>query len=374
MHRMVALGGALADAGEIALGCWGGPEARMSLRALALGLTAAGGRALCHDLETPAQAAWLARDQQLVSLFAKQEGEGTKLYCFGTDGLAKPLPEPGETGEKEQVRAGETVHLHLTTADYAADAVRQSRLYRRGLRALKVAVPGDDPAERSLRQALSLLGCTVVRDWSRGIPAFGVEQGGFCLTAQDERGVLLETEQLLPLVCLIEMENGGGRVAVPDDAGAAVDLVAAGLGGSVLRPGRDGARARELYASLPWMRDGVFAAVRICQRMLTTGESLESLISKTPRFGTRRREVLLETESDLVIKALARERGREPVGGGLHFRSGGSWVHLTPAGRRRALQVAAEGPDMEAAAELCDFYVKLCGQTDKRLQGRPVEN
>ena len=86
------------------------------------------------------------------------------------------------------------------------------------------------------------------------------------------------------------MEDGGGRVAVPDGASAAVDLVAAGFHGTALRLGRDGEQALSLYAALPWLRDAAFAAARICSRMGSSGEKLEALMSKTPRFSSWKRE------------------------------------------------------------------------------------
>lgn len=51
----------------------------------------------------------------------------------------------------------------------------------------------------------------------------------------------------MALTALIEMENGGGKLAVPSGATAAVDLVAAGYSAQVLRLERDGQKARELY-------------------------------------------------------------------------------------------------------------------------------
>ena len=159
------------------------------------------------------------------------------------------------------------------------------------MRSITVAVPGSAPADRAIRQALSSLGCTVLDRWRKGVPAFSGLHGGLYLSAQDESGTLLDPGQLLTLVCLIEMEDGGGRVAVPDGASAAVDLVAAGFHGTALRLGRDGEQALSLYAALPWLRDAAFAAARICSRMGSSGEKLEALMSKTPRFSSWKREV-----------------------------------------------------------------------------------
>ena len=170
------------------------------------------------------------------------------------------------------------------------------------------------------------------------------------------------------MTALIEMENGGGKLAVPSGATAAVDLVAAGYSAQVLRLERDGQKARELYRALPWLRDAAFAAARIAARMGVTGEKLEGLAARTPRFSAWKREVPLQSGRGQVMQALLRETGSRPDGGeGLRVRRGGGWVYLKPMVRRPALRVLAEGPDMETAAELCDFFAGEAARLDQKL-------
>ena len=178
---------------------------------------------------------------------------------------------------------------------------------------------------------------------------------------------MIDSGQLLTLAALIEMENGAGKVAVPPGASAAVELVAAGYGGTVLRLDRDGDQARELYAAQPWLRQAPAAAVRICSRMAVSGQKLEALIAKTPRFSSWRREVPISSDRGRVMQALARESARTPAGEGLRLRTGSGWVYLTPMARRSALRVIAEGPDLELAAELCDFYANRAAEVDRAI-------
>ena len=162
------------------------------------------------------------------------------------------------------------------------------------------------------------------------------------------------------------MEDGGGRVAVPDGASAAVDLVAAGFHGTALRLGRDGEQALSLYAALPWLRDAAFAAARICSRMGSSGEKLEALMSKTPRFSSWKREVPLHGNRGLLMQTLA--EGKAAAGGeGVRIHTGNGWVYLVPLARRSALRVVGEGPDLEIAAELCDFYAGRVAQLDRAI-------
>ena len=68
------------------------------------------------------------------------------------------------------------------------------------------------------------------------------------------------------------------------------------------------------------------------------------------------------------MQALLRETGSRPDGGeGLRVRRGGGWVYLKPMARRPALRVLAEGPDMETAAELCDFFAGEAARRDQKL-------
>ena len=118
---------------------------------------------------------------------------------------------------------------------------------------------------------------------------------------------------------------------------------------------------------MPWLREAASAAVRICSRMEVAGQKLETLISKTPRFSAWTREVPLSSDRGQVMQTLAREQPRASQGEGLRLHVGGGWVYLVPLARRPALRVMAEGPDLEIAAELCDFYAGRAAQADRAI-------
>ena len=115
------------------------------------------------------------------------------------------------------------------------------------------------------------------------------------------------------------------------------------------------------------MREGPAAAVRICSRMGVSGQRLESLVAKTPRFSAWRREVPLTSDQGQVMRELAREQTARVAGDGIRVRSGGGWVYLRPAARRAALRIQAEGPDLELAAELCDRYADWTAELDRKI-------
>lgn len=348
----------------------------MLLRSVASGVTAGGGTALYHDMQCAAQAAWVGESYQLpVSLFVEQNGEQIYLRLFDSWGL--PLGRGRERklehallqGEGDYVSAGSVgscERIPVGVGDYARDASRRTSMRRGGVRSVRVAVPGTTPADRAVRLVLEELGCQVTDQWRKGIPEFGAGHGGMRLSARDESGTILSAQQLLAMVALVELENGGGRLAVPDDASAAVELIAAGFGKTVLRLGKGGEEARRLYRTLPWLRDAAFAAARLCARMALTGERLEQLAAKTPCFSSWKREISLSRDRGEIMRELAAQAGRDALAGeGLRLRSRGGWVYVVPLARRSAVKIVAEGPDLELAAELCDFYAGQVSKLDR---------
>lgn len=383
-ESLVALGSALGAAGRVGLGCSDRPGARMLARAAAAGVAAAGGQPLTHGLECPVQGAWLAREQELpVSLFVEEE-DGGQVYLHMFDELGLPLERErqrrlehtlarGDFFRARGDQVGRLERLEVAPEQVGRSVAGQAALGRRALLRVCAAVGTDTAENRAVREALLALGCQVEDQWRPGIPAFSASHGGFRLTARDERGTLLDSGQLLTLAVLIEMENGRGKAAVPQQATAAVELVAAGYSGTILRLGRDGEEARRLHGEQPWLWSAPSAAARICARMATAGQSLENLISKTPRFSSWKREVPLSANRGAVMEALARERGCTPQGDGLRLRSGEGWVYLAPLARRSALRVVAEGPDLELAAELCDFYAHQAARLDRQMVQRDAQ-
>jgi len=378
-ENLVALGSLLGEEGRAAVGWNGGPGAEMLAQAALSGVTAAGGVGLTHRMQCAAQAAWLAERKEIpVSLFIEQVGERMFLHFFGADGLPlggakeRALEHALAQGEFRRAgaeRVGRIVRMDTGPSAYATDAVRRAVFSPLPVRRMTAAVPGDTPADQAVRRVLTLMGWSVEHRWSPGIPAFAGGHGGFELEARDEAGALLDPGQMLALTALIEMENGAGKLAVPSGATAAVDLVAAGFNAQALRLERDGQEAREIYRALPWLRDAAFAAARIAARMGVTGEKLESLAARTPRFCAWKREVPLHGSRGQVMQALLRETGCKPDGSeGVRVRRGGGWVYLTPMARRPALRVLAEGPDLETAAELCDFFAVQAAKLDQNLR------
>jgi len=377
---LMRLGAVLAPEGPVGLGCSNTPAARMLARAAAVGVAAAGGGAVTHAMECPVQGAWAAgRHGWPVSLFVEEAEEAFYLHLFDRQGLHLDRERERELEQSiskiplDWVQArmvGELRRSTLSLRQWAVETAAAAALGHPSLQRVALAAEGDDPEQQAVREALLALGCHVEERWRPGIPAFQADRGGFRLRARDEQGALLEPGQVLTIAALVEMENGGGRVAVPASASAAVDVVAAGYNGTVLRLDRDGQAARDLYAALPWLWSAPAAAVRICSRMAVSGQRLETLAGKIPRFHLWQREVPLETDRSQILERLAREQGNLPRGEGLRLRHGGGWIWIAPA-RRAFIRVMAEDEDMETAAELCDFYAGRILDLDRERERKP---
>ena len=355
---LVDLGAVLGQKGEVGLGWQGGPGAELLGRAAACGVTAAGGTVAAGDALTPAGCAWLGRRHGLpVSLFVSQDGEDASLWLRGPDGLPLDRAEArklegallrGETVRVPAHRIGSPRTLTGAGRDYPADAARRSRLSETPMKPVAVAVDRGEENE-PLALALTLLGCQVERGPRRGWPLFALEKGGFALAIWDEEGKALPPDRLLCLLTKIEIERGRGEAALPAWAPVSCET----LGGRVLRLGRDGKAALDLWRELPWLWDGTFAACRLCARLGLTGESLSDLIAALPPFQTVRGEVPLRSGRGKVMEAALGQGETQRLGEGVRRKVGEGWVYLVPMSSRQALRVIAEAADMETAQELC---------------------
>ena len=286
MEKLAQLGFVLARRGRVGLAWTPDGAGEELVRVCAGGVMAAGGRAeLFPNLNSPVEGSWAARRWGLPALlFFDTEGP-PRLHLF--DRLGLPFAPDALSRLKEALskpsgggaEGGTWTVRHIPEGLWAGETARQLSLRGNGppWRRRQAAVPGDRGADRDLAKVLSALGWQVETRWRPGLPAFFAARGGFRLIAQDETGTPIPPERLLALVALIEMENGGGVIALPACRSAGAALAAAGCGGQVLTLERDGERARRLYAARPWLWSAPAAAGRICARMAASGERLSTL-------------------------------------------------------------------------------------------------
>ncbi len=358
--------GAAAAGIDRRVGCaWqGGDAARILADAFACGVCAAGGCAVRPDCSFEAQAAFAAQRYHLpVTVFFRQNGGEPEAMFFGEDGrvlnrqaeraLERAAEEPPELTDAAKV--GSATELSGVTEGYLSAASRPG-----ACEGFSAAVTGDGAENRALKAALAASGVKLVPAGTAA-GSLGILPGGFGLTAQLPDGRQIGPERMLLAAALTELEAGTGHIAVPYTAPAALEDMAAALGGRVLRLGRDGKEAEEMSLRQPFLYDAVFGAVQICCYLTNRGLRLAELVAKTPEYSAFRRVVPLEADRAAVMRALTgyfSESASEIIGG-LRIFAGEGRVTLSPLRERSAIAIQAEGKSSRAARELCGDFDRL---------------
>ncbi len=186
---------------------------------------------------------------------------------------------------------------------------------------------------------------------------FRISRDGKTLSAE-QGGITAEHHSLLALCCLDEMRKGRD-VAVPYDAPQFLDSLAEACGRKVLRylstpADSSDFRARQLAAKQPFVRDGLFLAVKILAIMKEKNCGLSDLLSELPQKFILKRNVRISFSPSYLI-SLAGENSlgvRNDFEGIKIIRDEGR-VLIIPERGGESVRILAESNSMEAAEELC---------------------
>jgi len=352
-----------------------GEYVRVCAESFAAGACSGGADVLRTDAAFPAEAAFAASLHGVpLSVFIRREGEANELWFFGERGGELPRSaerklENSEGAPRLPSFCGGTARVYGTRSAYISAAVSCAVFPgRREGESPAIAVRGRGEEARTLRAALSELGCAVL-DRRSGVPEFSVSEGGFSISAADEDGKYISPEKLTALLVLLEFESGSGdkRAAAPFLAPAVLDEIARARGAQLLRLGRDGQQARQLYERQPWLRHAVFAAARIAGAMAHRGKSLKALCRALPEFYTACREVALYSPQPRVMGSIS-EKTNGPAADFSHgvtlFPPAGR-VNIAPSAAGRSLFIRCEASSPEMAEELCADCEKLVRRADR---------
>ena len=365
-EQCFAIGAASAEFGKVGISACGGEAETVTADAMSCGVRSAGAEAVRLDCAFPSCAAFTARSLSLkICIFVRRSGANTELMFFGEDGMCLDRSrqrkiEAAADGEfkramgfgvgcKSSVSGTEIAYLSA-----AASSVKLSPSMPR------VRVKGSGEASRALRRALAGAGCTI-EERGMALPVFELTDGGFGLTLRDEEGRFYGQERALVLTALAEFEHGSGTVAVPYGAPGALDILASSLGTRVLRIGRDGEEAEALYRSQIFMRDGIFAALKLCAAMGKTGERLADMAARTPEFSVTEHTVTVACgrakAMRLLVNACSEMAG--DIFEGLRIDTGRGIVGIRPGASPKSLIISGEAAREETAEELCaDFILR----------------
>ena len=349
----IALGTACAAWGRVGIGWGGGKAARLMASAMGCGVNAAGGDLIEFDSCFEACVSFAGVHFGLpITVFVLQKNDNLSICFYGENGdkitrdqerkIEAALSGDNLRGNEQNI--GSSTQIAGVINTYVASAARFSRRHNCKDIQFSVSASGNGAENRALRSALSLSGFKLIEK-QREVPSFEVLDGGVYVKAVDEHGMQIDPEQMLVMLALLEFENGTDEIGVSYSAPAILENIAKQFGAKVLRIGRDGKDAENLFSNQTYLHDGIFAAIRLCTRLADSGETLHSLSQRTPKFSSVARNVFLTKGRAAVMRELAAscaEMSTELVAG-LRVDTGHGWVHISPSHDQAALVIRSEG-------------------------------
>ncbi len=365
---LMAYGGILGAQGRTGAAWCGGEAARLLADAFGCGATGAGAEFYQIDCGFEAELASMARQFGIDgAVFIRQERGRITLSFFGADGL-KLRPElqrkleTAGTGEYPRTNSSAVGGVYKMTGSeraYISDILRM--LTERGIKlpltGTYASVKGTGAENRTLRRVLEAMGVSISD--VRG-PVFTICQGGENFTIAG--GVLgdIAAEKSAVIAAAAAMELGERSVAIPFDAAAAAEEMAAARGIVLLRQGRDQG-AEKLMGSQRFMLDGILAVSLIMGTMHERDTTLEQLAGMVPEFVTQERVVDVAFSRARAMRMLSETKSEmsSEFGRGLGIDTSRGRARVSPSADGRAIIIRGEAKDQETAEELCGDIEKL---------------
>lgn len=368
-----AIGSACAElpgVNRAALGCSGGADTQSLMQSMLGGMTSAGIQVLIHDVPFAAGAAAMPNLLGVPLSVFLDSGDELSIRMYAGDG--RPIPHAWQRRLEGAVARGEYRRVPSISAGRMQPILGGTTLYAaavacpKSARKLKAAVHGHHPAASALMEALRISG------FDLPVPpalcydglTLSISRDGFYLTVADG-SCRLSCQESASIVLLTAMlETPGMTLALPEDAPEAYEQMAIQNGASVIRLGRDGRRAAELYAAQPFTHDAIGGAVMLISFLESSGTTIQALKPLIPSFGTHVMELDSPCEKSDLMRMLAEKMKPEEsdVRGGMTFRQNGGTIRVTPSAKRSALKILAEGFSEEIAREIAVDFAERAGR------------
>lgn len=204
-----------------------------------------------------------------------------------------------------------------------------------------------------------------------GDTVFEISSDGTRLTAVAD-GIGYDSDKLLAVACFDEMSKGRD-VAVPYDSPDFLRILADKTGRKVYRylstpaDGADSA-ARRLAAKQPFVRDGLFLAIKLLSIMRERNCGLSDLVSELPEKYIVKKILNLNFSPSYLV-SITGETVTESknTGEGIKIIRDDGRLLVIPERDGRSIRVLAEADTMEAAQEICADFEEVINSANDNI-------
>lgn len=371
--RLGAAAGSVKECRKVAVGDSGTAASRVMRLALTAGLAETGAAVWNFGECFEAQLNYLVNVCGLdAGLFA----------CAGDEKYVSFCAEGGLTatrGIERQIEAAAAKCEFREVSDSQikepANMEEMKRLYTQGL---------AEQAPDGLKGTAALFECEnekIRNIASACVSKLGAEQGSEVMFKITPSGTMVsaqtaqynaEYDSLLAVCCLDEMRKGRD-VAVPYDAPEFLDSLADACGRKIWRylstpADASDCRARQLAAKQPFVRDGLFLAVKLLAIMKEKNCSLDFLLAELPeKFIIRKRVKISFSPSYLVSLAGENSLGVRNDFEGIKIIRDKGRLLIIPERGGESVRILAEANSMEAAEEICADMEDIINSAAEKL-------
>ena len=371
--RLGASLGSTCKSRKIALGCDGTPYSRIMCRALSAGLSETGAAVWNFGECFESQFKYLVNICGLeAGAFAYGDNEKYIEVC-SIGGLS--LPCKLERQLEAAMSKCEFREASATEIEEPADMTGMKQLYTQGLMML---------APDGLKGIEAVFKCenSAVKNFvSSCVSKLGAEEGGDTVFEISPDGTKLtaisgekryDYERLLAVACLDEISKGKD-VAVPYDSPEFLDLLAVKQGRRIYRylstpaDGAD-AKARHLAAKQPFVRDGLFLAVKLLSIMKGRNCGLAYLVSELPERYIIRKTVKINFPPSYLFD-LAGETVKETANDreGIKIIRNDGRLLVIPERGGESVRMLAEADTAEIAEEICTVFEEVINAANDKV-------
>ena len=178
----------------------------------------------------------------------------------------------------------------------------------------------------------------------------------------DEDGSLSESEGVLLRVWAM-LEAGEKRIILPMSAPHTCETLAEGYDAEIVRV--KGERAHLMRALLEQDRrqmmmhfDGLYAAMQCIAALEKYSMSPSVWRRSMPQLSRRVKSVPVEwKDKGRILGSLISQENEPDMTDGMCVHQNGAWAWVYPCEDKAECRIVTEAQSMEAAQELCDFYV-----------------